>query len=863
MIDRNKSSWACFEAFGNSSFSWNAPRVAPRPGKIPLTCISGTACWIPAASTRKNPGDSDQLRPLLDQIEVLLGKYSEGAEKNGIKWTMAGRDDMKRLFSNLDAHKSTLDLSRLVNDSEYQNRYIQVRTDTAMIKEETAQIPAGTARLQAQLPTKNSIRRGNSIKLQRYRDDLSSCTETSCGVSSAKTHAGPVLADVGSDSDSGVLEHIDFLPYSSSTAPANAFGFSNGAFRYIHNGRKLPVPRSHLSWGDEMYLLDHENTTTRIRGPYLYRDKDSGYSFLDRPGRRLYLQSRGIVRRHDAKQLAIAQEISEQHKAVRLPAQGTAPLDTPAGNQEEMGLDLGTKRICAHRLRPSSSQMAVGGLESASLHSLAANLRALPLSPSLEHGPSDARAACCCVSVVHEARDKLYDYRKVGCETPELGYMLGWVDEPDATVMLTGRSHDIEMESLDHGTDSLETVSSSPNRSSLDTLHEEDEDGDTCPRPDCNSASSVCEGIGTDSGSFKSCRSEPSTPDLQIDRPFFGSESPESKLRWSDPSNRQIKGAIVAERTPYVISTLEAREHESCRRSNSDQSLRGKRSVEHPRVRNRARHEVVNAPSIEVEASSVEALPLKATRKLDSEKSPVLSLTLATQESHPRTLQRRRSVLDRFGRKVWLHYNPDERINEVRLDEDGNYYVYGDAGLRIKLASGQVHDEDTSQPYCVSNGHKVNISKMQSTNSQNPLEVLTKSRDVVPDLIRKSMLRDRKAPSVNADIVPNTQMLPGKKKPPPSAPLGNVPVSSGQARASSSHGKAITNAPRPGSAVLKGVADKSKSAKTYSTMSGGSTASITSSVRMEREKKLRRARRRDSLRQAPGKLMRMITRKGG
>ncbi|KAK2630526.1 hypothetical protein QTJ16_001346 [Diplocarpon rosae] len=436
--------------------------------------------------------------------------------------------------------------------------------------------------------------------------------------------------------------------------------------------------------------------------------------------------------------------------------------------------------------------------------------------------------------------------------------------ELHATVMLTDRSHDIEIELFDRRTYSLGSISSSPGISSLDTSREEDKDDGTCPRPDYNSTSSVSEEVGRDSGSMKSCGSETSRAKYHIDRPVSGSELPKSKPPWSDPSKRQIKGAIVGGKAPYSIPSYGEREGESHHRAvslqmakccvvaggimaeskqNSDQSPRGKHSVNLLRARDHGKHEVTNVPSIEVEAPSREALPLKAVTKADREKSPALSPIGATQETHPSQPRRQRSVLDRFGRKVWLHYNSEEKIDEVRLDEDGNYYVHGDAGLRIKLASGQVRDDNTSQPYCVSNGHRINIK-------------------VVPDLIRKSMLRGRKAASADANIVPNTQLVPGKKKPPPIPPSGSVSVSGKQTHASSSRSQATTSAPGPETTISRGTADKSKHGKSYSTMSGGSTTSISASVRMENEKRLRRAKRKASLIQAPKKFVRMIIRKG-
>lgn len=83
-----------------------------------------------------------------------------------------------------------------------------------------------------------------------------------------------------------------------------------------------------------------------------------------------------------------------------------------------------------------------------------------------------------------------------------------------------------------------------------------------------------------------------------------------------------------------------------------------------------------------------------------------------TPKAAPSKPQRRTWVYDRFGRRVWLRYDPTEDVDEVHIDEDGNYYAFETRGLRVKLASGQIHDSSTSQPYCTSDGKKVNLSKL-------------------------------------------------------------------------------------------------------------------------------------------------------
>jgi hypothetical protein len=48
---------------------------------------------------------------VLQTIETSLNKYSGGGMKNGAKWSLAGREDMEKLRSSLETHKSALSLA--------------------------------------------------------------------------------------------------------------------------------------------------------------------------------------------------------------------------------------------------------------------------------------------------------------------------------------------------------------------------------------------------------------------------------------------------------------------------------------------------------------------------------------------------------------------------------------------------------------------------------------------------------------------------------------------------------------------------------------------------------------------------------
>ncbi|KAG4436802.1 hypothetical protein IFR05_007736 [Cadophora sp. M221] len=84
---------------------------------------------------------------------------------------------------------------------------------------------------------------------------------------------------------------------------------------------------------------------------------------------------------------------------------------------------------------------------------------------------------------------------------------------------------------------------------------------------------------------------------------------------------------------------------------------------------------------------------LEAIREVESHsaRSPSLaspSMPIHTPVPKNTKAQGLTSLLGRFGRDVLLCRNYEGEMNELRVDEDGNYYVYGDEGFRVKLKEG-------------------------------------------------------------------------------------------------------------------------------------------------------------------------------
>jgi ankyrin repeat protein len=149
---------------------------------------------------------------VLEQIEASLQKHAGGGVKRGVKWSLSGRDDMNKLRSSLEAHKSALDIALdmvalYVSLYRHQDQIIQLiytartmareikadteelRNDTAAIKDDTTQILAEIARLQTRLSQDDRIRGGAGFALQRYLDNLSSYAETSCDLSDEESES--------------------------------------------------------------------------------------------------------------------------------------------------------------------------------------------------------------------------------------------------------------------------------------------------------------------------------------------------------------------------------------------------------------------------------------------------------------------------------------------------------------------------------------------------------------------------------------------------------------------------------------------------------------------------------------------------
>lgn len=129
---------------------------------------------------------------VVSQIEASLEKHGGESTrlKKGVQWSWGGKSDMEQLRSSLEAHKSALDIAlQMVEMSimrDIKANTQEIRDDTAEIpgiKEDTTQILAEIAQLQAKLPKNVELQvlegHGSSgFMLQRYLDNLTTYAET-------------------------------------------------------------------------------------------------------------------------------------------------------------------------------------------------------------------------------------------------------------------------------------------------------------------------------------------------------------------------------------------------------------------------------------------------------------------------------------------------------------------------------------------------------------------------------------------------------------------------------------------------------------------------------------------------------------
>ncbi|KAI8657018.1 hypothetical protein NCS56_01307500 [Fusarium sp. Ph1] len=119
--------------------------------------------------------------------------YGQKRLKAQVTWAIGGQGDVEKLRTNLEAHKSSLELAldmhSLTITKDIKADTTEIRNDTTTIRENTEQILKEIVRLQAHLP--KDVTTPNEYVLQRFLEEMTTYTEMALDTSI-----------VGSDDDS-------------------------------------------------------------------------------------------------------------------------------------------------------------------------------------------------------------------------------------------------------------------------------------------------------------------------------------------------------------------------------------------------------------------------------------------------------------------------------------------------------------------------------------------------------------------------------------------------------------------------------------------------------------------------------------
>jgi hypothetical protein len=119
------------------------------------------------------------------EIEALLNKMASGNIGRGMQWTIYGQDDMNKLRSRLEAHKSAIDIAldmvsiQLISAVKDDTKAIKQNTaQISEIRQDTADLLQQLASLRIQIAELERHDGGQGIILQRFLDESTSYAET-------------------------------------------------------------------------------------------------------------------------------------------------------------------------------------------------------------------------------------------------------------------------------------------------------------------------------------------------------------------------------------------------------------------------------------------------------------------------------------------------------------------------------------------------------------------------------------------------------------------------------------------------------------------------------------------------------------
>jgi hypothetical protein len=119
------------------------------------------------------------------EIEALLNKITSGNIGRRMQWTMYGQDDMNKLRSRLEAHKSAINIAldmvsiQLISAVKDDTKTIKQNTaQISEIRQDTADLLQQLASLRLQIAELERHDGGQGIILQRFSDESTSYAET-------------------------------------------------------------------------------------------------------------------------------------------------------------------------------------------------------------------------------------------------------------------------------------------------------------------------------------------------------------------------------------------------------------------------------------------------------------------------------------------------------------------------------------------------------------------------------------------------------------------------------------------------------------------------------------------------------------
>ncbi|RSL73890.1 hypothetical protein CEP54_000293 [Fusarium duplospermum] len=168
------------------------------------------------------------------EIEACIAQYGQKQLKARVTWAIGGQSDVEKLRTNLEAHKSSLELAldmhTLTIAKDIKADTTEIRNDTTSIKKNTEQILQEIARLQAQLP--KDVTTSNDYVLQRFLEEMTIYTEIASDTTIVGSDNDSIRTfyDVKEVSEASVEEEKSYYSLDTTVEPKiQSFSAADGA----------------------------------------------------------------------------------------------------------------------------------------------------------------------------------------------------------------------------------------------------------------------------------------------------------------------------------------------------------------------------------------------------------------------------------------------------------------------------------------------------------------------------------------------------------------------------------------------------------------------------------------------------------